>query len=78
MRKVKEALGVSVLRALRELRESSREEIVGGIVGGIVDQSWARVLVGEDLGGGMGGRCIRSGFRRGNFSPISLIKAQDD
>ena len=61
MREVKEAFGVSVLRAFRELRERLSAGIVGGIVGG----SWARVLVGEDLGGGVGGRCIRSGSRRG-------------
>lgn len=60
-REVKEALRVRVLRALRELRERSRVEILGGIV----DGSWARFLMGEDLGGGVGGRCIRSGFRRG-------------
>ena len=58
---MKDALGVSVLRALRELRERLEVVIVGGIVGG----SWVRVLVGEGLGGGVGGRCIRSGFRRG-------------
>ena len=58
MREVKEAFGVSVLRVLRE---RLRVGIVCGILGG----SWAMVLVGEDLGGGVGGRFIRSGFRRG-------------
>lgn len=61
MREANEALGLSVLRELRESRERLRLGIVGGIVGG----SWARVLVGEKIGGGVGGRFIRSGFRRG-------------
>ena len=58
MREVKEAFG---LRVLRVLRERLRVGIVCGILGG----SWAMVLMGEDLGGGVGGRFIRSGFRRG-------------
>ncbi len=61
MREVKEAFGVSVLRALMEVRERLEGDIVGGIMGG----SWAMALVGEGLGGGVGGRCIRNGFRRG-------------
>ena len=71
MREAKEALGVSVLRALRESRERSRVGIVGGIVGG----SWARVLVGEKIGGGVGGRFIRSGFRRGIWRGELLVES---
>ena len=71
MSEVKEALELRVLRALRELRERLRAGIVGGIVGG----SWARVLVGEDPGGGVDGRFIRSGFGRGMTRGEPLVES---
>ena len=70
MREVKEAFGLSVLRALRDSRERLRVGTVGGIVGG----SWARVLVGEKIGGGVGGRFIRRGFRRGIWKGELLVE----
>lgn len=70
MREAKEALGVSVLRALRDSRERLRVGIVGGIVGG----SWAKVLVGEKIGGGVGGRFIRRGFRRGMWKGETSVE----
>ena len=61
------------VRALRALRERWREEV--GIVSGIWGGSWARILVGEDLGGGVGGRCIRSGFGRGRTKGEPLVES---
>ena len=71
MREAKEALGLSVLRALRE----SMERLRVGIMGGIVEGSWARVLVGEKLGGGVGGRFIRRGFRRGIWKGETSVES---
>ena len=71
MRDVKEALELRALRAFRELRERLR----AGIVAGIVVGSWARVLVGGDLGGGVGGRFKRSGFRRGTTRGEPLVES---
>ena len=69
IRVVKDSLGVSVWPA----RSS------GVSVGGIEGDSWARVLDGVDVGGGVGGRCRRSGLRggtlRGEISsvPVGLL-----
>ena len=70
IREVKDALWWRVLRALRE---RWREDV--GIVSGIAGGSWVSVLVGEDLGGGVGGRCIRSGFGRGMMRGEPVVES---
>ena len=69
IRVVKDSLGVSVWPA------RSSGVSVEGIEGG----SWARVLDGVDNGGGVGGRCMRSGLRGGTLRgesssvPVGLL-----
>ena len=64
IREVKDSLGVSVCPA--------RSAIVSvlGFVGG----SWVWVLLGVDMGGGVGGRCIRSGSRGGILSGDTSVE----